>query len=500
MTLSKSYTGTVVVHNASELKAVIANYTGDTTVILAAGDYGDIAIKNKSSGSLTLVSADQAQPAVITLTISNSQNITLDGLHFDPPGTKWGNALSISGSSNISVTNSTFEGTDPSYADLARGMYVDKSSNISVTNNQFSDLTRGAVFTNSQNIEVLNNSVTDMRSEGFNFAGVSNVEIAGNTGTNFHAQPGDHPDFIQFWTAGVTTPSSNIYIHDNTLTVGTGTGSQGILLGNESHIPYSNVVITNNNLETTYPLGIAVYEANGVVVEGNNALKAEQSDYKTQIHIGSSTDVTMSGNSANAIAAPSSTDVVTSNNQIVGTVNETPSKAPASVGVGAPLELAEINGTATNDTLTAKKVDTSLYGFDGDDVLRGGAGNDVLVGGKGNDQMTGGAGADTFVFDRSDIVTSAKATDKIYDLDFSQGDKLSFTGFGEIDSWGEATVEAGSFSSLYELVTSSEGHLTATQKGKTDVLILTLHMDDGGINEIHVSNAWQAYHATELNA
>ncbi len=500
MTVSKAYTDTVVVHNATELKAVIANYTGNTTIVMAAGDYGSVAIANKNTGSLTLVSADTAHPATVALSISNSQNIKLDGITFEPSGAKWANALSITGSSNITITHSNFEGVDPTYADLARGLFVDKSSNIAISDNHFSDLTRGAVITNSHDVTVLNNQVTDMRSEGFNFAAVSNVEIAGNTGTNFHAQTGDHPDFIQFWTAGVTTPSSNIYIHDNTLTVGNGTGSQGILLGNESHLTYSNVIITNNHLETRFPLGIAVYEANGVIVDGNTALAADGSTYKTQIRIASSTNVEMSNNSANAISTPSSTGVTDSNNHLVESSVSTPVKLPSgSTDIGT-IGMTEIAGTADNDTLAGKKADASLHGYNGDDILRGGSGNDLIVGGKGNDQMTGGAGADTFHFDRSDLVVGTKATDKIYDLDFSQGDKLEFQGFTDAHSWSGTTVTAGSFTALHDLVSSSTGHLTATQKGTTDVLILTLRADDGSVNEIHISNAWQAYHATDLHA
>ncbi|MCX4236480.1 calcium-binding protein [Streptomyces ortus] len=57
------------------------------------------------------------------------------------------------------------------------------------------------------------------------------------------------------------------------------------------------------------------------------------------------------------------------------------------------------NGGAGDDRLTAVSDDeggyTTLYGDDGDDIVRGTTGNDYLYGGKGNDTLYGLAGDDT---------------------------------------------------------------------------------------------------------
>jgi Ca2+-binding RTX toxin-like protein len=71
--------------------------------------------------------------------------------------------------------------------------------------------------------------------------------------------------------------------------------------------------------------------------------------------------------------------------------------------------MADINGTAGNDTIRTLAAGGSLGGLpnatndgdtidglDGDDTIVAGTGNDILIGGDGDDQLTGGAGTDTY--------------------------------------------------------------------------------------------------------
>lgn len=70
-------------------------------------------------------------------------------------------------------------------------------------------------------------------------------------------------------------------------------------------------------------------------------------------------------------------------------------------------------------------VDGGAYisGKSGNDWLYGGAGDDVIDGGYQEDKMWGGAGADMFVFNNNDG-THWKQTDRIYDFNAVEGDKL----------------------------------------------------------------------------
>ncbi|MFI1482818.1 calcium-binding protein [Streptomyces sp. NPDC020747] len=68
----------------------------------------------------------------------------------------------------------------------------------------------------------------------------------------------------------------------------------------------------------------------------------------------------------------------------------------------------QCSGGAGNDTLTVTGEDglgyTTLYGDDGDDIVRGSSGNDTLYGGKGNDTLYGLGGDDTIFGNTGDDV------------------------------------------------------------------------------------------------
>jgi Ca2+-binding RTX toxin-like protein len=69
---------------------------------------------------------------------------------------------------------------------------------------------------------------------------------------------------------------------------------------------------------------------------------------------------------------------------------------------------ANIDGTASGETLDGTNVQDIINGFGGDDTLNGLDGDDYLVGGTGNDTMNGGLGNDTMYVDAvGDIVNEA---------------------------------------------------------------------------------------------
>lgn len=73
-------------------------------------------------------------------------------------------------------------------------------------------------------------------------------------------------------------------------------------------------------------------------------------------------------------------------------------------------------GGKNMDTIKLGAGDDWANGNKGDDLINGGIGNDSLTGGKGNDVLWGGEGADQFFMSRG--------SDVIKDFDFSQGDKV----------------------------------------------------------------------------
>lgn len=183
------------------------------------------------------------------------------------------------------------------------------------------------------------------------------------------------------------------------------------------------------------------------------------------------------------------------------------------------LEGVTLNGAGGNDVFVGtdgvddlranlgNRGDDYLSGGEGNDVLRGSRGNDVIIGGEGNDIAGGGAGADTFAFYAEDI--DAFDLDRLVDINFEQGDSILLDGFGpgfftdtanpantaEIINGGRGAV-IDSLLDIIDLADSNPDAFDVSQKGSTDVLIITLTFDDAaGSHEqqIHLSNTWMKF-------
>ena len=289
------------VTNQTELKAALGKAVGGDTISLAGGNYGDVSLIHGLGGAdldfdskVTIRSEDLENPAVLTgLNLSGARNLTFDGLIFDYVF-KSGDSVDampfvISNSHGIAIRNSIFDG------DVARGVsnvedgrgfgrglvVLGGSSGVSVTGSEFYNFHRAALFVESSKILLQGNDVHDIRSDGFNFAAVTNVLIENNHLHDFRSATGsgDHPDMIQFWTAGTTTPTTDIVIRGNILDIGKGSYSQSIFMGNEAVAQgagagmfYQNVLIENNIIQNNHLHGITVGGANGLIIRSNTLL------------------------------------------------------------------------------------------------------------------------------------------------------------------------------------------------------------------------------------
>jgi len=112
---------------------------------------------------------------------------------------------------------------------------------------------------------------------------------------------------------------------------------------------------------------------------------------------------------------------------------------------------SHLQGGTGNDQLIGGAADDVINGNAGDDNLFGNGGNDVLVGGAGNDVLAGGDGADTFLFQ------AGFGNDTVLDLNFSEGDTLSFVGAGS-----EGSAKITDIQELQDLVNSTGAAVTHT--------------------------------------
>lgn len=162
--------------------------------------------------------------------------------------------------------------------------------------------------------------------------------------------------------------------------------------------------------------------------------------------------------------------------------------------------MSNVNGTPGDDDIKALSDGSRVFGGTGNDILRGNKGDDFLIGGAGDDQMTGGAGADQFRFFGDDI-DGPSDTDRIYDLNFDQGDKLVFDNFGDIfsDADGVNAYDGGdaaiirSWEGLANAVQDSGGRITYTGGASTNLLFITLENDAGQLQTLRITGGYNAF-------
>jgi Right handed beta helix region len=296
----------ITVSNGAQLLAAMAKATGGETIVLKAGDYGNLSLtagKNffaQYKTPITITSENSSNPAVFKgLSLTGVANITFDHVKFDYKASAAdilsASPFKLTNATNVAIKNSEFDGDVATTLGAmhngygtGNGLVVTSSSNITLSGNDFHGFHRGAVFNKSSNLTISANEIRDMSSDGLDFAQVKNVLIQGNSVHDFHRNEAnsDHPDMIQFWTTGTTEPSSNIKIVDNFLNAGEGTWTQSIFLRNElvdlgkagPDMFYQNVVIANNVIRNAHTNAITVGQTSNLKIDNNTLLQSKTAE------------------------------------------------------------------------------------------------------------------------------------------------------------------------------------------------------------------------------
>jgi parallel beta-helix repeat protein len=282
------------VSSAAELLTALASATAGTTILLAPGNYGDLNLNAQFSGEVTIKSADLSDLAVFTsVSLNNVKNLTFDTVKFDYVWNgqpEYTSTVYINDSSSISINNSVFDGDiaqgTGTYADgygTGQGVQISNSTDVTIDDNEFFNLFRGISFGSSQDIKITGNDIHDIRSDGIVFAQVNNVLIDGNYIHDFHVSESspDHPDMIQMWTVGTTSPSTDITITNNFLNSGSGDYTQTIFMRNElvdqnqagEKMFYQDIRVANNVIYNSFINAIYVGETDGLKIKHNTLLQ-----------------------------------------------------------------------------------------------------------------------------------------------------------------------------------------------------------------------------------
>ncbi len=476
---------TTVNSTASLITALGKAHAGDT-IQLSAGTYSGLAIKNVNfSSAVTIKSADPNHMAVITdFTVTGSSGLTFQNLEFFGNNPKGYATAQVNSSNHITFDHVSVHGSlDGSPLNDQDGIGYTNSSYINITNSELQQLGRGIVGANSDHIQIAYNTLHDIRSDGMDNAGVSNIQVSSNTFRDFYPTPADHPDAIQFWTVGTTTPAHDITVTNNLITRGAGTAVQGIFLADTINMPFQNVTIANNGILGTTYNGIAVFGATGLKLSNNTVQSL--SGLNSWIRVESATNPVLSNNAASSYVYTKDTGMLQSNNLTTSGVSNTglSDALVANYNVTLQNNVSHLLLTGTGLTGTANKLGhdvlTSLLGGN---TLVGGSGNDtfhifhsndtivvapgtpnetvltsasytlpanvqnltgegtadlklvgnamdnVITGNTGSDTMTGGAGADTFVFQKHEKILTI--TDFKQHGDHDRIDISSFTHSG----------------------------------------------------------------------
>jgi Right handed beta helix region len=316
-------TRTLNVSSRAGLVDAIARAQSGDRIILAPGNYGSIDIRNKSWASdVTLISGSATNPAQIeTLTVNGVSRLVIKSLQIgrplnpgEPNYAIFGNFRNVSAMTLDSVFVRGSMDNNP--LNDGNGLNFVDSRNVTVKASRFEQLGRGLSASGSTDIMISGNIFRHMRTDGANFANVQRVTIDGNKFSDFFVGEGDHPDAIQFWTAGTKQASSNIIIRNNQIFQGRGAGTQGIFLTDQvGSLPYENVRIENNLLYVYDGYnGIMVGHGRKIEIIGNSVLSESRDNQKYWIRLDRVEGVTLRNNLADSFVNQNNKAMTTENN------------------------------------------------------------------------------------------------------------------------------------------------------------------------------------------
>ena len=323
----------IAVASPADLAAALAQAAPGAVLLLAPGDYGALTLTPETrKGAVTLRAADPAAPARFSgLDLRGVTDITLEGLTFayryKPGDPLWAAPFAVTDSQNVTLRHCLFAGdlvtsgpaADQGYA-AGVGLAVDHATDLVIDGNRFVTFFRGLTVSDSDRVTVSGNDVSGIRSDGMDFVADQGLLVADNVLHDFQtaAASDDHPDMIQFWTAGTTRPTRDVVIRDNVLNAGLGSWTQSILMGNEMvaggqagpEMRYRNITITGNVILNAHLHGISVGEADGVRIAHNTLIHLARADggrdnptlWTPRINLTETSDhVTVEGNATAAI-------------------------------------------------------------------------------------------------------------------------------------------------------------------------------------------------------
>ncbi|WP_209835504.1 right-handed parallel beta-helix repeat-containing protein [Ruegeria sp. HKCCE3926] len=287
---------TITVTSAAELNQALSQATGGETILLAAGDYGQLNLHYTNFASnVTIQSADpNAQASFSGIHVKQSSNVTFDGIKFDYTYNSgdyhFQSPFSVYDSQNIAFKNSIFDGdvasgtgTSADGTGYGTGLTISGSTNVTIDNTEFLKWWKAVIAVNSNGVSVTGSDIHTIRSDGLVFDNVDNILVENNYIHDFGgaAGSGDHRDMIQIQRAN-GSGSDNITIRNNVFDMGNGDFTQTIWAGgdgkdiNDPNVIHHNVLIEGNTIYNGHFHGISLYGVDGLTITQNSVLHVDE--------------------------------------------------------------------------------------------------------------------------------------------------------------------------------------------------------------------------------
>lgn len=339
----------ITVRDGASLQKAFAAAVGGETILLAPGEYGDVAFDNRRfTAPVTIASKSGDTPAKIArLQIVASSNLVLRHLDVGGllrPGERDFTAtIKVAGADHLKLEKLFIHGSlNDNPDDDGRGLVVVQSQAVTVADSQFRDLRVGVVFDKCKSVQVSGNVFEDMRSDGGNFADCWAVRVVGNRFSDFHPIKGDHPDAIQFWMTGKGIGSGDIIVRDNVILQGSGIGPQGIFVSDARDGKYTGVDITNNLVYSNdFYLGIFVSGVVAPKIFGNTVLSMPKDGKFLRIAVFNSDSPVIESNIAEQIDVDNKVMSQPGSNMIVNR-DRSPNKLSMVGAGGGPKDISSL--------------------------------------------------------------------------------------------------------------------------------------------------------------
>jgi hypothetical protein len=306
---------------------VLTRAHGGDVLKLAPGTYEGLAPKGWAfAPGLTITSADPAHRAVLTnFDAHNIKGVTFSNLELLAKGPAYF-AFQVFDSTDVHFDRVNVHGVveEGRPRNDAEGIRFSGGSSVSVTNSEFHDVKRAFAIGDTEGVTVSGNRAHDLQVTGFMFGGATtHITVTDNTVWNIRPMPGDHPDAIQFLTAGSKAPATDILVARNVVFRGEGAATQGIFFRDQvGTLPFERVTITDNLIVGTGYNGILVMGAKDLAVTGNELISNPGSTNNTWLRVETAQGVTASRNRAQLISFDQSTKVKESGNRLTSPVSD----------------------------------------------------------------------------------------------------------------------------------------------------------------------------------